>query len=180
MNFGYFVRHTDPMKKHYWYFLIPPSGPALGSWRCWKMKSWGPGIQSFEAVVMNFGYFVQHTGPMKKHYWYFLIPPSGPASGSWRCWKMLSWGPGIQSFEAVIMNLGYFGQHTSPMKKHYGYVLIAPSGQASGPRTYWPYEKTLLVLFYTTLRASFRLMEMLENAVLRPCHPEFWSCYNEF
>ena len=46
--------------------------------------------------------------------------------------------------------------------------------------SYWPYEKTLLVLFDTTLRASFRLMEVLENAVLRPWHPEFWSCKNEF
>ena len=42
--------------------------------------------------------------------------------------------------------------------------------------SYWPYEKTLLVLFDTTLRASFRLMEVLENAVLRPWHPKFLSC----
>ena len=116
MNFGYFGQHTSSMKKHYWYFLIPPSRPASGSWTCWKMQSWGTSILSFEAVNMNFGYFVQHIGPMKKHYWFFLIPPSGPASGSWRCWKMLSWGPGIQSFEAVNMNFGYFGLHTSSLK----------------------------------------------------------------
>ena len=31
---------------------------------------------------------------------------------------MQSWGPGIQSFEAVNMKFGYFGQHTtSSMKK---------------------------------------------------------------
>ena len=119
------------------------------------MQSWGPGILSFEAVNVNFGYFVQHIGPMKKHYWFFLIPPSGPASGSWRCWKMLSWGPGIQSFEAVIMNLGYLGQHTSSKKK------------------------TLWVLFNSTFRASFRPKKVLEIAVLRPWHPELWSCKHE-
>ena len=119
------------------------------------MQSWGPGILSFEAVNENFGYFVQHIGPMKKHYWFFLIPPSGPASGSWRCWKMLSWGPGIQSFEAVIMNLGYLGQHTSSKKK------------------------TLWVLFNSTFRASFRPKKVLEIAVLRPWHPELCSCKHE-
>ena len=119
------------------------------------MQSWGPGILSFEAVNVNFGYFVQHIGPMKKHYWFFLIPPSGPASGSWRCWKMLSWGPGIQSFEAVIMNLGYLGQHTSSKKK------------------------TLWVLFNSTFRASFRPKKVLEIAVLRPWHPELWSGKHE-
>ena len=46
--------------------------------------------------------------------------------------------------------------------------------------SYWPYEKTLLVLFDTTLRASIRLMEEFENAVLRPWHAELWSCNNEF
>ena len=34
---------------------------------------------------------------------------------------MQSQGPGIQSFEAVNANFGYFGQHTSAMKKQYGY-----------------------------------------------------------
>ena len=152
VNFGYFVQHIGPMKKHYWFFLIPPSGPASGSWRCWKMQSWGTSILSFEAVNMNFGYFVQHIGPMKKHYWFFLIPPSGPASGSWRCWKMLSWGPGIQSFEAVIMNLGYLGQHSSSMKKHYGYFLIAPPGQASGPRRCWKMPEAFWALASRTLK----------------------------
>ena len=31
---------------------------------------------------MNLGEFVQHTSPLNKHYWYFLMPASGPASGS--------------------------------------------------------------------------------------------------
>ena len=47
-------------------------------------------IQSFQAVNMNFGYFVQHISLNKKHYGYFLIPPSGQASGSKSCWKMQS------------------------------------------------------------------------------------------
>ena len=46
----------------------------------------------------------------------------------------------MQSFEAVIMNLGYLGQHTSSMKK------------------------TLWVLFNSTSRASFRPKKVLENA----------------
>ena len=120
MNFGYFGQHTSSMKKHYGYFLIPPSGQASGSRRCWKMQSWGQGIQSFEAVNMNFGYFGQHTCSMNKHYWYILIPPSGQASGLIRCWKMQSRGPGIQSFQAVNMNFGYFGQHTSSLIKIVG------------------------------------------------------------
>ena len=73
-------------------------------------------MQSLEAVNVNFGYFGQHTSAMKKHYGYFLIPPSGQASGSIRCWKMQSPGPGIQSFQAVNMNFGYVGQHTSSLK----------------------------------------------------------------
>ena len=74
MNFGYCVQYKRPLKKHYWYFLIPPSGPASGSRGCWKMESWGPGIQSLEAFNINFGYFVQHTCPLKKNiisiFWY--------------------------------------------------------------------------------------------------------------
>ena len=171
------------------------------------MQSWGPGILSFEAVNVNFGYFVQHIGPMKKHYWFFLIPPSGPASGSWRCWKMLSWGPGIQSFEAVIMNLGYLGQHTSSKKKTL-WVLFNSTFRASfRPKkvleiavlrpwhpelwsckhesrifcsTYWLYEKHYWYFLIPTFKASFSLMEVLENAVLRPRHPKFWSCKHEF
>ena len=137
MNFEYYVQHTEPMKKHFWYFLIPPSGQASGSRSCWKMQCWGPGIQSLEAVFMNFGYFVQNTGPKKKHFWYFFTPPSGLASGSWRGCKMQSWGPDIQSFEAVFMNFGYFVQHTGPKKKHFWYYLTPPSGQASGSRRCW-------------------------------------------
>ena len=134
INFGYFVQDTSPLKKHYWYFLTPPSGPAPG-WRgCCKMQSRGPCIQSFEAFNMNFGYFVQHTSLMKKHYWYLLIQPSGPASGSKRCWKLESWGPSINSFEAFNMNFGYFVQYTSPMKRHYWYFLIQPSGSAFGSK----------------------------------------------
>ena len=122
------------MKKHYWLVLLPPSGQASGSRRCWKMQSWGPGIQSFEVVNMNFGYFGQHTSCMEKHYWLFLLPPSGQASFSRRCLKRQSKGTGIQRFEAV--NMRYTGQHTSPMKKH-GYFLIPPSEQASGSGRFW-------------------------------------------
>ena len=129
VNFGYFVQHIGPMKKHYWFFLIPPSGPASGSWRCWKMLSWGPGIQSFEAVIMNLEYLGQHTSSMKKHYGYFLIAPSGQASGPRRCWKLQSWGPGIQNFEAVNMNLGYFVQHTGWMKNIIGTFWYQPQGK---------------------------------------------------
>ena len=87
----HFIQHTSPMKKRYWYFLIPPSGPASGSRRCWKMESWGPGVHSFEAFHIISGYFVQYARPLKRHYQYFLILPSGPASGTRRCWKMESW-----------------------------------------------------------------------------------------
>ena len=41
------------------------------------MESLGPNINSFEANSMNFGYFVQHTSPLNRHYWYFVISPSG-------------------------------------------------------------------------------------------------------
>ena len=71
------------------------------------MQSPGPGIQSSETVNTNFGYFGQHTSSMKKHYGYLFISPSGQASGSIRCCKIQSPGPGIQSFEAVDMILGY-------------------------------------------------------------------------
>ena len=81
--------------------LIPPSGQASGSKSCWKMQSQGLGIQSYQAVNMIFWYFVQHTSPNKKHNWKFLISPFEPALGSLRCLKIQSWGPGIQSFEAV-------------------------------------------------------------------------------
>ena len=45
-------------------------------------------MHSIDASTMNFGGVVQHTGPLDKHYWHFMIPPSGPTSGSKRCWKM--------------------------------------------------------------------------------------------
>ena len=84
------------------------------------MQSRGPGIQSFEAVNVNFGYFGHHTKAMKKHYGYFLIPPSGQASGSIRCRKMQSQGPGVHSFQAVNMNFWYVGQHTGLLKNNMG------------------------------------------------------------
>ena len=118
INFGYLGQHTSSLKKHYGSSFIPPSGQASGSRRCRKIQSRGPGIQSFKAANMNFGYFGQHTGSVKEHYWYVLTPPSGQTSGSRRCWTLQSRGPGIQSFQAVTMNFGYFGQHTSSMKKH--------------------------------------------------------------
>ena len=77
-------------------------------------------MHSFEALNMKFGYFVQHTSPMKKRYGYFLIPPSGLASGSKRCCKLQSCGPGIHSFNAFSMNFGYFVLHTSLIKKIIG------------------------------------------------------------
>ena len=87
MNIGYFVQYTSPLNWHFWYFMISTSGPPSGSRRCWNMECWGPNIHSFEAISMNFGYFVQYTSPLNRNYWYFVISPSGPASGR-RCCKM--------------------------------------------------------------------------------------------
>ena len=129
MNFGEFVQHTNHLNKHYWYFLIPPSGPASGSRRCWKMETWGPGVHSFEAFHMISGYFVQYASPLKIHYQYFLILPSGPASGSRRCWKMESWSPGIHSFEAFNMNLGILVNTQTLRKYIIGIFLYHPQGQ---------------------------------------------------
>ena len=39
-------------------------------------------MHSFDASTLNFGEVVQHISPLNKHYWHFLIPPSGPTSGS--------------------------------------------------------------------------------------------------
>ena len=39
-------------------------------------------MHSFNASTMNFGEVVHHTTPLNKHYWHFLIPPSGPVSES--------------------------------------------------------------------------------------------------
>ena len=136
MKFGKFVQHTNPLNKHFWYFLIPPSGPASGSKRCWKMETWGPGVHSFEAFHMISGYFVQYASPLKRHYWYFMIQPSGPPSGSRRCCNVECWGPNIHSFEAISMNFGYFVQYTSPLNRHYWYFAISPSRPASGRRCY--------------------------------------------
>ena len=148
MNFWEVVQHTSPLDKHYWYFLVPPSGPTSGTKVCWKMESWGP----FDTSIMNFGEVVQLTSPLNKHYWHFQIPPSGPASDSWECWNIEAWGPGLHSFDASSMNLGKVVQHTRCLIKHYWHFL----------------------------RASFRL-KVLENSglapsVLLPNH-EFWgSC----
>ena len=90
LNFGEVVQHISPLNKHYWHFLIPPSGPTSGAKRCWKMESRGPGMHSFDASSLNFGEVVHHISPLKKHYWHFLIPPAGPTSGSKRSWKMVS------------------------------------------------------------------------------------------
>ena len=46
-----------------------------------KVLENGPGMHNFDASTMNFGEVVQHTRPLIKHYWHYLIPPSGPASG---------------------------------------------------------------------------------------------------
>ena len=129
MNFGYFVQHTSPMKKHYFYFLIQPSGPASGSRRCYNMESWGPSNNSLEALAMNFGYFSM-LSLWKDIIGFFLYHPS-----CWRkCWKMESWGPSIHSFKAFNMNFEYFVQYTSLLKRHYWLILISPSGPASGLR----------------------------------------------
>ena len=126
MNFWEVVQHTSPLDKHYWYFLVPPSGPTSGTKVCWKMESWGP----FDTSIMNFGEVVQLTSPLNKHYWHFQIPPSGPASDSWECWNIEAWGPGLHSFDASTMNFGEVVQHTSPLNKHYWHLLIPPSGTA--------------------------------------------------
>ena len=125
MKFGYFVQYTSPLKRHYWYCLISPSGLASASRRSYKMESWGCGIHSSVAFNMsvhqhttmgknqhccsnpnmNFEYFVQYASPLKTHYLHFLIPPSGLASGSRKCCKMNSRGHGIHSFETFNMSL---------------------------------------------------------------------------
>ena len=54
MNFGYLGQYITSMKKYYRYILIPLSGQASGSKSCWNMQSQGLGIQSYQAVNMNF------------------------------------------------------------------------------------------------------------------------------
>ena len=136
LNFWEIVQHISPLNKHCWHFLVPPSGPTSGAKRCWKMESWAPGTQSFDSSTMNFGEVVQHTSPLDKHYWYFLVPPSGPTSGTKVCWKMESWGP----FDTSIMNFGEVVQLTSPLNKHYWHFQIPPSGPASDSWECWNIE----------------------------------------
>ena len=137
LEFGEVVQHCSPPNKHYWHFLIPPSGPTSGAKRCWKMESWGPGMHSFDASTLNFGEVVQHISPLNNYYWHFLIPPSRVASGSRRCLEIEAWGPGFHSFEAFNMNFRYFGQYNNPWKRHCCYFLISPSGPPSGWRGCW-------------------------------------------
>ena len=140
MNFGEVVQHTSPLNKLYWHFLTPLSGPTSGSKRCWKMESWGPSMHSFDASTMNFWEVVQHTSPLNKHYWHFLLPPSGPALDSWRCWNIEAWGPGLHIFDASTMNFRRVAQHTSHLIKHYWNCLIPPLGSASDSRECWKIE----------------------------------------
>ena len=141
MKFGKFVQHTNPLNKHFWYFLILPSGPASGSKRCYKMETWGPGVHIFEAFHMISRYFVQYASPLKRHYLYFLLPPSGPASGSRRCWKMDSWSPGIHSFEAFNMNF-----NTQTLRKCIiGIFWYCPQGQLQIQGSVWKLSLEALV-----------------------------------
>ena len=103
---------------------------------------------------MNFGYFVQDTGSMKKHFWYFLIPLSGQASGSRRCWKMHC------SAEALAFRVlklyswisGILFNILALRKNIFGTIWHHPQGklQAQG------------------------------GVGRRPWHSEFWSCKHEF
>ena len=54
-------------------------------------------MHSFDALTLYFWKVVQHISPLNNHYWHFLIPPSGPTSGSKGYWKMESSGPGMHS-----------------------------------------------------------------------------------
>ena len=90
MNFGYFGLYTSLLKRHYWKEIIGIVWyPTQGQLHAEVLKPWHPLFWSF---ILR--YFVPHASPLKKHYWLFLIPPSG----SRRCWKMKSWGRGIHSF----------------------------------------------------------------------------------
>ena len=50
------------------------------------LRPWNPQFLSLSHDVLC---YVQNTRPLKNHYWYFLIPLSGPASGLRRCWEIL-------------------------------------------------------------------------------------------
>ena len=54
MNFGEVVQHTTHLNKRYWHFLIPPSGPASGSRRSWKLESCSQGAQSLHYSPTDF------------------------------------------------------------------------------------------------------------------------------
>ena len=59
-------------------------------------------MHSFEALDMDFGYFVQHSSPLKKHYWYFVYHPLGQPQAQKGVGK---WSPEgrIHSFETLIL-----------------------------------------------------------------------------
>ena len=99
----------------YWHFLIPTSGLTSGAKRSWKMEAWGPGMHSFDASTLSFGEVVQHTSPLNKHYWHYLIPPSGAASDSRRCWKIEAWRPQFCCLNHVHVFWGSCSTYT-----HYG------------------------------------------------------------
>ena len=73
----------------------------------------------------------------------FGVAPSGLPSGSRRCWKMVSWGTTIQSFEALNISFGIL----------------------SNIPALW---KNVAGIPHTNLRASVRLRKVLENGFLIP------------
>ena len=83
-SWGYFGQYTSSMKKLNGYFLIPISGQASGSRRCWKMQSQSPGIQSFEAVN-------------KHEFWVY-----------WSAYQRESCALGIHGFEAFLFHFWGF------------------------------------------------------------------------
>ena len=134
------------------------------------MESWGPGMHSFNASTMNFGKIVQHTSPLNKQYWHFLIPPSGPASDSWECCNIEAWGPRLHSFDASTMNFGEVVQHTSPLNKHYWHFLIPPSGPASDSWVleYWglrPWLAQFWCQFWWILGKLFNILALWINVI---------------
>ena len=71
-------------------------------------------MHSFDASTMNFGEVVQHTSPLNKRYWHFLIPLSEPASETRRCWKMESCSQGAHSCEHEFLGTLYNNKPGSP------------------------------------------------------------------
>ena len=146
------------------------------------MLSWGPDINSFEAFNMSYWYFVQHTSPLKRHYWYFIIQPSGPPSGSRRCWNMECWGPNIHSFEAISMNFGYLVNILALwidiiviLWYHLQGQLEAESVAKCSSVALSINSLKLLTWIFGILDTTLRLKKMLENEVLKLWHPQFWS-----